>query len=85
MNKTLNLNASVYDLCTLHPELKNLMKDIGFDHISKPGMLETAGRIMTIPKGARLKQIDLAHVLDALREHGFEPVFGEETNNERNH
>ncbi|MBG9915047.1 DUF1858 domain-containing protein [Bacillus sonorensis] len=75
MNKTLDLNASVYELCTLHPELKVLMKDIGFDHIAKPGMLETAGRIMTIPKGARLKNIDLTHILTILREQGFEPVW----------
>ncbi|MDI5789044.1 hypothetical protein PO124_13320 [Bacillus licheniformis] len=26
------------------------MKDAGFQNITKPGMLETAGRIMTIPK-----------------------------------
>ncbi|HPZ51913.1 MAG TPA: DUF1858 domain-containing protein, partial [Clostridia bacterium] len=25
----------------------------------KPGMLQTAGRFMTIPKGAKLKKIDL--------------------------
>ncbi|KAA6451974.1 DUF1858 domain-containing protein [Bacillus swezeyi] len=75
MNKKLDLNDSVYELCTLHPELKTLMKDIGFENITKPGMLETAGRIMTIPKGARMKQIELTLVLDILKKHGFDPVW----------
>ncbi|MGX1081292.1 formate-dependent phosphoribosylglycinamide formyltransferase (GAR transformylase) [Bacillus sp. SLBN-57] len=50
MHKKIDLDDSVYKLCTLHPELKAVMKDAGFQNITKPGMLETAGRIMTIPK-----------------------------------
>ncbi|MFN2747345.1 MULTISPECIES: DUF1858 domain-containing protein [unclassified Bacillus (in: firmicutes)] len=75
MKKTIDLNESVYELCTQHPEIKTLMKAVGFEHITKPGMLETAGRIMTIPKGARMKQIDLTLVLDKLKAHGFDPVW----------
>ncbi|MED3646989.1 DUF1858 domain-containing protein [Halalkalibacterium halodurans] len=58
VKQTLDLDASVYELCTLHPELIELLKDIGFDNITKPRMLGTASRMMTLRKGARLKQID---------------------------
>ncbi|MCY9402440.1 DUF1858 domain-containing protein [Bacillus haynesii] len=51
------------------------MKEAGFKNITKPGMLETAGRIMTIPKGARMMQIEWSHVLDILKAHGFDPVW----------
>ncbi|AAU23602.1 DUF1858 domain-containing protein [Bacillus sp. GM2] len=75
MHKKIDLDDSVYKLCTLHPELKAVMKDAGFQNITKPGMLETAGRIMTIPKGARMMQIEWNHVLDILKAHGFDPVW----------
>ncbi|MDA7027931.1 DUF1858 domain-containing protein [Bacillus sp. CLL-7-23] len=79
MKKILYLHDTVYELCTSYPELKTLMKDLGFENITKPGMLETAGRIMTIPKGARMKKIDLDHVINQLKEHGFDPVWEGET------
>jgi len=75
LHKKIDLNDSVYELCTLHPELKAVMKEAGFKNITKPGMLETAGRIMTIPKGARMMQIEWSHVLDILKAHGFDPVW----------
>lgn len=75
LHKKIDLDDSVYKLCTLHPELKAVMKDAEFQNITKPGMLETAGRIMTIPKGARMMQIEWNHVLDILKAHGFDPVW----------
>lgn len=75
LHKKIDLNDSVYELCTSHPELKAVMKEAGFKSITKPGMLETAGRIMTIPKGARMMQIEWPHVLDILKAHGFDPVW----------
>jgi len=50
--KTLDLSQSVYTLCTKNEELAVILKQIGFTDITKPGMLTTAGRFMTIPKGA---------------------------------
>lgn len=50
--KTLDLSQSVYTLCAKNEELAVILKQIGFTDITKPGMLTTAGRFMTIPKGA---------------------------------
>ena len=71
-SKALDLKQSVYTLCTQYPELVDILKKIGFADITKPGMLATAGRFMTIPKGAALKRIDLAVVKSMLAEHGFQ-------------
>lgn len=70
--KTLDLTRSVYNLCTSYPELKEVMASIGFDEITKPGRLQTMGRLMTIPKGCQSKGIALADVVSALQEAGFE-------------
>ena len=68
----LDLNTPVAGLCSTYPELVNILRDLGFTEITRPGMLSTAGRFMTIPKGARLKGIDLALIRATLRKHGFE-------------
>ena len=71
MEKVLDLNASVHTLCEKHPELSSILQAIGFTDITKPGMLNTAGRFMTLPKGAAVKKIPVEMVLNCLREAGY--------------
>jgi hypothetical protein len=72
--KQLKLSKSVYELCNEYPELPNLLATIGFKDITKPGMLSTMGRFMTIPKGAVAKKIDLNFIIQTLQENGYEVV-----------
>lgn len=67
----IDLNQSVYSLCKEHPELTALLARIGFEDIAKPGMLHSAGRFMTLPKGAALKKLDLNTIKQMLAENGF--------------
>jgi len=69
--KRIDLNASVYSLCEAYPEIRDLMAELGFTDILKPGMLQSVGRFMTLPRGAALRKIDLGHIKDKLRERGF--------------
>lgn len=71
MNQSININLTVYELCKTYPEIVIILKSLGFHDIVKPGMLETAGRFMTIPKGASLKKIDLEMIKNTLLDHGF--------------
>ena len=60
---TIDLNETVYSLCTKHPELIDLLRELGFADITKPGMLQSAGRFMTPAKGAALKHIAISEIL----------------------
>lgn len=70
-DKVIEFNRSVYELCTDYPELKEMLADIGFTDILKSGMLNTAGRFMTLEKGARFKKIDLEKVRESLAAKGY--------------
>jgi len=70
-DKSLDLSKSVYDLCKDNPELKQLLYDLGFTDITKAGMLSTAGRFMTIEKGAAIRKIDLEKIKGTLRDNGY--------------
>lgn len=72
MKKTLDLNKSVYELIKEYPEVAEVMKNLGFESITNPAMLNTAGRIMTIPKGAVMKKIDMDLIEKEFEAQGFE-------------
>jgi hypothetical protein len=71
MNKTIDFKKSIYEICNENPEVINIMKELGFENISNPAMLNTAGRFMTIPKGAAMKKINLDHIRENLISKGF--------------
>ncbi len=70
--KSIDLSRSVHSLCSEYPEIASIMARLGFTDIVKPGMLATAGRFMTIPKGAAMKNIDMDKIKAALIQNGFE-------------
>jgi hypothetical protein len=70
--KQIDLSKSVYELCNQYPELAQILSELGFKDITKPGMLVSVGRFMTLPKGAIAKKIELDTIKRSLEEHGFE-------------
>jgi len=75
--KRLDLNKPVQKLCAEYPELIDILRELGFSDITKPGMLATAGRFMTLPKGAAMKKIDMDIVKRTLEGRGYEITDGE--------
>ncbi|TCL56873.1 uncharacterized protein DUF1858 [Kineothrix alysoides] len=70
-DKILDLNLTVYELCTSDSGIIPILAEAGFTDITKPGMLATAGRFMTIPKGAALKKLDLENIKLIFARHGY--------------
>ncbi|MCG1011343.1 DUF1858 domain-containing protein [Tepidanaerobacter sp. GT38] len=72
MGTVIDLSKSVYEICKNYPEVVDIMKDLGFENITSPGMLNTAGRFMTIPKGAAMKHIPMEKIKEAFAAKGYE-------------
>ncbi|WP_419885525.1 DUF1858 domain-containing protein [Paenibacillus sp. B-A-8] len=72
MEKMLRMDESIFEMVSRHPEVVEIMVELGFKDIAKPGMLQTAGRFMTLSKGIKLKKMDLETVRLAFERHGFE-------------
>jgi len=72
--KTVDLSLSVYELVKQYPEILDVMQELGFKDIALPGMLDTVGRFMTLPKGAKIHQLDLDIIRQALIKRGFEVI-----------
>lgn len=72
--KTIDLSKTVYEICSADPEVTAVMKELGFKEITNPGMLNTAGRFMTIPKGAAMKKISLTYIKETFAQKGYEII-----------
>ncbi|USB33467.1 DUF1858 domain-containing protein [Paenibacillus sp. YPG26] len=73
-SKSVNFQSTLYDLCTADPEIIDIMVALGFGQIAKPGMLQSAGRFMTIPKGAAMRKIPLEEIVQAFEDRGYEVI-----------
>ena len=71
MEKKLDLSKSVYDLVTEYPEVVDIMKELGFSEITNKVMLNFVGKIMTIPKGAKMKGVSMVDIVGAFMKAGF--------------
>ena len=72
MSKTIDLSKSVFELYKEYPDIVHIMKELGFESITNPGILNTAGRFMTIPKGASMKNIKMDRIIEAFQSKGYE-------------
>lgn len=72
MSKKLDLSKTVHDLCKEYPELAEIMSGLGFTEMTKKVALNSVGRVMTIPKGAEIKGVDLGLIVKTLQDNGFE-------------
>jgi hypothetical protein len=71
-NKKLDLNKTVYELCKDDPAIISILVEAGFRDITNPIMMKTAGHVMTIPKGALMKKINLEDIKQIFLSHGYE-------------
>lgn len=68
----IDLKESVHDLCNKHPQMIQILEELGFKDIVKPGMLNTVAKFMTLDKGAKMKNIDMEQIEKKLLDFGFE-------------
>ena len=80
--KNINLDEPVASLIEKFPNLKNILKDLGFTEITNPLALSTVGKMVSIKKGAKIKNIDLDLIKEKLREEGFNLVDEEIVNDD---
>ena len=78
MAKKIDLTKTVFELVTEYPELIDIMASLGFSEITKKVVLNSVGKLMTIPKGAKMKNIPMTKIVATFVENGFE-TEGEES------
>ena len=76
--KKISARKSIQELVSIYPEIVSIMEEIGFKDITRPMMLQTAGKYMTLEKGAAMKKIPWQTIVETFARHGFEIMKEEE-------
>ncbi|MFA9413089.1 DUF1858 domain-containing protein [Streptococcus sp. E29BA] len=77
MTNTIDLNQPVAELLASHPELRDILVDLGFKPLANPAMLSTLGKITSLKQGSRLTGISLETIARTLTSHGYEVIGGD--------
>lgn len=70
--KEINIDRTLSNIINEYPELLDILYECGFTQIKIPGMLQTAGRFMTLRSGCELRKIDMITLKHKLLEFGYE-------------
>ncbi len=71
MEKVISLTDSIYNLVKKYSEIIEIMEDLGFEGMTNKKTINTVGRIMTLEKGAKFKNIDIKIIKDEFENHNF--------------
>jgi len=69
--KEIDWDQTIHQLAQTYPELPAILHDLGFTEITKPGMIHTAGRFVTLRQGCSMRKIDRSLVQKRLQDEGF--------------
>lgn len=70
--KIIDLNDTVFAIVAAYPEVRDTLINLGFEALKDDKMLHTAGRMMTLARGAIMMGIDQKEVVAVLEQSGYE-------------
>ena len=68
----IDINDTVYNICSKYPKLKEALYELGFDKIKNPIMFNTAAKIMSLKSALKLKNINFDKLNNKFNEYGFD-------------
>lgn len=73
----IDLSIPVAEVIDQHPEVLELLVDLGFKPLANPLMRNTVGRKVSIKQGAKLNRLDLAYIQQTLEYNGYDVIGGD--------
>ena len=71
---TIDLSQPVATIIKEHPEVKDLLIDLGFKPLSNPAMLNTVGKVTSLQAGSKLTNIPLYKIKKTLLFNGYDVI-----------
>ena len=66
-----SLDDKVYDVITKYPDIVSVFKQLGFDQITNPVMLNSVGKVMTLRKAALSRKVSFEQLDETFRKSGY--------------
>ncbi|HFR3410737.1 DUF1858 domain-containing protein [Streptococcus suis] len=73
---TIDLNLPVAEIINQHPEVKDILVELGFKPLANPAMLHTVGKVTSLKMGSKMTKISLKQIQQTLEWNGYQVVGG---------
>ena len=60
-----------------HPELLDILVDLGFKPLANPAMRQSVGKVVTLKKGCKLINLPLEQLVNELQWNGYTVIRGD--------
>ena len=60
-----------------HPELLDILVDLGFKPLANPAMRQSVGKVVTLKKGCKLINLPLEQLVNELQWNGYTVIGGD--------
>lgn len=74
MNNIIDLSKPVAEVLKEHPEIKELLIDLGFKPLANPAMLNTVGKVTSLKTGSKMTGVSLDDIKKTLTFNGYEVI-----------
>ncbi|MGT2906269.1 DUF1858 domain-containing protein [Streptococcus dentiloxodontae] len=78
MNNTIDLSKPVAETIQEHPEVKDILVELGFKPLANPAMLNTVGKVTSLKTGSKMTGIPLKTIRQTLEFNGYEVIGDDE-------
>lgn len=75
---TIDVSLPVAQVLDQHPEVLDLLVELGFTPLANPVLRNSFGRTVSIQQGARLKGLDIGKIKQVLEWNGYEVIGGDQ-------
>lgn len=73
---TIDLNLPVAEIINQHPEVKEILVELGLKPLANPAMLNTVGKVTSLRTGSKMTKISLDRIQQVLECNGYEVIGG---------
>ncbi|MEM5568624.1 DUF1858 domain-containing protein [Aerococcus viridans] len=77
MENQVDLNRPVKQVLDLHPELLDILVDLGFKPLANPAMRQSVGKVVTLKQGCKLINLPLEQLVNELQWNGYTVIGGD--------
>ncbi|GMR71134.1 DUF1858 domain-containing protein [Aerococcus viridans] len=77
MENQVDLNRSVKQVLDSHPELLDILVDLGFKPLANPAMRQSVGKVVTLKQGCKLINLPLEQLVNELQWNGYTVIGGD--------
>lgn len=74
MNNIIDLSKPVAEVLKEHPEIKELLIDLGFKPLANLAMLNTVGKVTSLKTGSKMTGVSLDDIKKTLTFNGYEVI-----------